>query len=308
MENIDQLDNYELDLLDLISSDLNTTNQYLIFEGSNEEIYAINISKVIEVLVYKNLDMVKNGSGENIIRATAKIREEIATIICFDEWFGNKTLDEKDYEFCILAGFGGHNLAIMVKNVEYIVNINFDEMKDNSINNSKTNFVAKIKLNGKDRLCTIFDCDKLLLDIFSETYKIEETPNIVNKNIDSQKYVLFADDSRFIRKMVESIFEKLNLKSKIFENGKELLDELKTLDPNDVGLIITDLEMPVMDGRALIKSINEIPIYGDINIIVHTNMSNFVIEKSLLELGVKEVIGKINMEKLTIGINKYFKK
>lgn len=308
MENIDQLDNYELDLLDLISSDLNTTNQYLIFEGSNEEIYAINISKVIEVLVYKNLDMVKNGSGENIIRATAKIREEIATIICFDEWFGNKILDEKDYEFCILAGFGGHNLAIMVKNVEYIVNINFDEMKDNSINNSKTNFVAKIKLNGKDRLCTIFDCDKLLLDIFSETYKIEETPNIVNKNIDSQKYVFFADDSRFIRKMVESIFEKLNLKSKIFENGKELLDELKTLDPNDVGLIITDLEMPVMDGRALIKSINEIPIYGDINIIVHTNMSNFVIEKSLLELGVKEVIGKINMEKLTLGINKYFKK
>lgn len=306
MENIDELDDYDLDLLELISSDLSTTNQYLVFEGSNKEVYGINISKVIEVLVYKDLKMTKNGAGDNIIRATTEIRDEIATIICFDEWFKNKVLDEKDYEFVILTGFGGHNLAIIVKNVEYIVNINFDEMKDNSINNSKTNFVAKIKLNGQDRLCTIFDCDKLLLDVFSETYKINDKKNTVHIKIDSQKYVFFADDSRFIRRMVESVFQKLNLKSKIFENGKDLLDELKTSNPEEIGLIITDLEMPIMDGKALIKGIKELSIYENINILVHTNMSNFIIEKSLLDIGVKEVIGKIDMEKLTESIIKHF--
>lgn len=308
MEDIEELDSFDLDLLDLISSDLNTTNQYLVFEGSNSEVYAINISKVIEVLVYKNLEMVKNGSGNNLIRATARIRDEIATIVSFDEWFGNEILEDDNYEFVILAGFGGHNLAIMVKNVEYIVSINSDEMKDNSINNSKTNFVAKIKLNGKDRLCTVFDGDKLLLDVFKENYKTKSVETIHDNNIiNSNKIVLFADDSRFIRRMVESLFEKMNIKSKVFENGKELLDELKLLDPKDIALIITDLEMPVMEGRSLIKNIRELKVYDDINIIVHTNMSNFIIEKSLLELNVKEVIGKIDMEKLSVGISKHFK-
>jgi len=308
MDNYEELDTFDLDLLDLISSDLNATNQYLVFGGSNSEIYAINISKVIEVLVYKDLEMVKNGNGDNIIRATAKIRDEIATIVCFDEWFGNDILDEEEYEFAILAGFGGHNLAIMVKNVEYIVSMNSNEMKDNSINNPKTNFISKIKLNGKDRLCTVFDGDKLLLDVFQDNYKTNNVENIsLDLTFDTNKIVLFADDSRFIRKMVQSLFDKMNLKSKVFENGKELLEELKLLKSDDVGLIITDLEMPIMDGRTLIKSINDLDIYKDINIIVHTNMSTFIIENSLLELGVKKVIGKIDMEKLTIGINKYFK-
>lgn len=308
MENDNELDSFDLDLLDLISSDLNTTNQYLVFEGSNCEVYAINISKVIEVLVYKKLEMVKNGNGCNLIRATATIRDEISTIICFDEWFGNDILNEEDYEFVVLAGFGGQNLAIMVKNVEYIISMNPKNMKDNSINNPKTNFISKIKLNGKDRLCTVFDSDKLLLDVFEENYKANSVEKVVcNNDVNTSKLVLFADDSRYIRNMVHSLFDKMNLNSKIFENGKELLDELKLIDPNEIGLIITDLEMPLMDGKTLIKEIKNLETYNGINIIVHTNMSNFIIESSLIELGIKEVINKIDIEKLRIGINKYLR-
>jgi len=309
VESKDELDNFDLDLLDLVSSDLSTTNQYLVFEGSNKEIYAINISKVIEVLVCKKLEMVKNGNDDNIIRGTAKIRDEIATVISFDEWFGNDILHDDEYEFAILAGYGGHNIAIMVKNVEFIVNINFDNMKDNSFNNSKTSFIANIKLNSVDRLCTVFDCDKLLIDIFKSNYKEDISKNVlIKENFNSEKVVLFADDSRYIRKIVESLFTNMNIRFKMFENGKELFDYLTYSNPNDIGLIITDLEMPIMDGKSLVKSIHDVEVYNDINIIVHTNMSNFIIENSLMDLGVKEVIGKIDMEKLSISIRKYFKK
>ena len=108
--------------------------------------------------------------------------------------------------------------------------------------------------------------------------------------------------------MVHSLFKKMNIKSVLFENGKELFDYLKSSNLDDIGLIITDLEMPVMDGKALVKTIYDVEVYNDINIIVHTNMSSMIIEKSLIDLGVKEVICKIDMEKLSIGIKKYFKK
>lgn len=308
MEYNDQLDVEEIDLLELIMADLNTTNQYLIFNGSNDEAYAINVSKVIEILVYKDLEMVKNGSSDSLIKATAQIRDNTATIINFDEWFGNEILDDNQYEYIILAGFGGYNLGIMIKNVHYIVNIDSDNMKDNSRNNPKTNFISKIKIDSEENLCTIFDCDKLLLDVFKDRTDKNDIDKIkFTHKIQSDKTIFFADDSRFIRKMVTSVFNKLNLKYKEFENGKELLDELEKTNPNDIALIITDIEMPIMDGFHLLKNIKELEKYSDINIIVHTNISNFIIQNSLIDLGTAKIIGKINMNELTSGISQYIR-
>ena len=304
----DMIDEDEIDLLELISSDTNNSNQYLVFVGSDDAIYAINVSKVKELMVYKDFDMVKNNDQDSIIKATADIRAEMTTIINFDDWFGNKVLDEKEYELIILAGFGGHNLGIMIKSVEYIVNINSEHMQDNSANNPKTNFIAKIKLNGSDKLCTIFDCDKMLLDTFDESKVATDVDKItIDEKINNEKYILFADDSRFIRKMVESLFIKLNLKYKIFDDGKQLFDQLTQIDSSQIALIITDLEMPVLDGRLLIQKIKGLNNYKDINIIVHTNMSNDIMEEALISIGASTVIGKIDMLELSNGIKKYFK-
>lgn len=310
MEYTEELENYDdIDLLELISNDKSTSNKYLIFEGSNSEIYGINVAKIVEVLVFKDLNKVNNGSDDSIIRGSAQIRDMMATIINFDEWFGNEVLEDNQYEYIVLAGFGGYNLGIMVKNVDYIVNIDIDKMQDNSINNQKTNFVANIKLNGKEQLCTIFDCDKMLLDTFSDDITMKNnTESISSLKIRSDKLVLFADDSSFIRKMVQKLFEELHLKYEIFHNGKELFDRLITIDPNDIGLIITDLEMPIMDGYHLLQSISNEKEYENINIIVNTNMSNYITENELLSLGVKEVIPKINMVLLSQGINRYLNK
>lgn len=303
-----ELNEYDdIDLFELIYADSSSTNQYLIFEGSNSEIYAMNVSKIVEILTYKDLNMVKN-QDSSIIRGTAKIRDEIATIINFDEWFENEVLPDEEYEYIIFAGFGGHNLGIMIKNVEYLVTIDSSNMKDNSMNNPKTNFISEIKLHNENKLCTIFDCDKLLLDTFKDIAHQNEISGInLDTKVSSQQVVLFADDSSYIRKMVSSLFDKLGVKGYIFENGQDLLNKLTTMNPEDVALIVTDLEMPVMDGFNLIRSINEIDRFDAINIIVHTNMSNFITSNSLIELGVDEVINKIDMEALAKAIVKYFK-
>ena len=132
---------------------------------------------------------------------------------------------------------------------------------------------------------------------------IEKIDNFYN--IKSDRTIFFADDSRFIRKMVQSLFEKFHLKYKLFENGQALLDELKETKVDEIALIITDVEMPVLDGVSLLKKIKELEIYEEINIIVHTNLSNFILEKSLYELGTSQIIGKIDMRKLSSGISTY---
>jgi two-component system chemotaxis response regulator CheV len=304
----DFLDDDEIDLVELVSADTNSSNQYLIFVGSDDEVYGINVSKVRELLVYKDLHKVANNKPNSLIRATADIRGTMTAIVNFDEWFENKVLDDDQYELIILAGFGGYIFGIMIKSVEYIVNINPANMQDNTANDSKTNFITKIKLNGQDRLCTIFDGDKMLLDIFDDTNTKAKVEHLQAFNaLDRSKYVLFADDSKFVRKLVQSLFDKLELKSKIYEDGALLLEGLKQMEPEEIGLIITDLEMPVMDGVTLMKTILDMRKYQDINIIVHTNMSNDIMTSNLTKIGAKEVIGKIDMLKLSDGIKKYFK-
>ena len=298
------LEEDELDLVALVSSNANDTSQYLVFVGSDKQYYAKNVSKIEELLVYKDIEIIRN-NDDALIVGTADIRGNMTTIINFDKWFGNHVLEDKDYELIILANYGGHKLGIIVKSVEYIVNIPSDSMTDNSKNNEKTSFLARVPIGQKQELCTIFDSDKMLIDTFDtvDTKALEDTKTLVN--IHNDNLVLFADDSRFIRTMVESLFKKMSLKYRIYTNGQELLDDLKNIETSSIGLFITDLEMPVLGGKEVISNIREDTQYDNINIIVHTNMSNNNMGAALIEAGAQDIIGKVNMLALNEAIEKF---
>jgi len=303
IENIIDEDDDELDLIALVSANANDTSQYLVFEGSDGQFYAKNVSKIEELLVYKDINIAKT-NGRGLIIGTADIRGNMTTIINFDKWFGNEVLDDEKYELIILAHYGGHRLGIVVKRVEYIVNIPPETMTDNSENDEKTSFVAKISIGQKKEMCLIFDSDKMLLDVFDtiDTKAMEDTQQI--QKINNDKLILFADDSRFIRTMAESLFNKMGLKYKMYENGQLLLEDLKYIAPEEITLFVTDLEMPVLGGRDVIDNIRKEKKYDDINIIVHTNMSNDNMVDSLLEAGAQDIIGKVNMLALSESIKR----
>jgi len=292
----------ELDLIALVSANANDTSQYLVFLGSDEQYYAKNVSKIEELLVYKDVDIVKNNNNGLII-GTANIRGNMTTIISFDKWFGNKVLSDNEYELIILAHYGGYRLGIVVKSVEYIVNIPAETMTDNSMNDEKTSFITRVQIGQKQKMCVVFDSDKMLLDTFNiiDSKAKKETQSL--EKIDTNKVVLFADDSNFIRKMAESLFVKMGLKYHIYNNGQLLIDDLTNIDIEDIALFITDLEMPILGGREVINQIRKQKEYDGINIIVHTNMSNDTMGNSLLEGGAQHIIGKVDMLALSEAIN-----
>ena len=149
-------DEDELDLIKLIASNVNDKNQYLLFLGSDNQYYAINISKVEELLIYKDLDIVFNHDEQSNILGTTYIRNEMTSVVSFDKWAGNKVLSADSYEHAIITSYNTHKLALVVREVEHIATIDSDDMRDNSGDNSKSNFIAQIQIEGENRLCTIF--------------------------------------------------------------------------------------------------------------------------------------------------------
>ncbi|MDD5051279.1 MAG: chemotaxis protein CheW [Sulfuricurvum sp.] len=296
------MDEDELDLVKLVTSNANDANQYLIFEGSNQEFYAINVAKIEEILVYNEMEVAKNTDGGFII-GTAEIRGKMTPLLIFDAWFGNPILEKNQYELMILASYGGHRIAMIVKKIEDIIVIESKEMQNTSQNNINTTFIANIKIQGTQHLCTIFDSDKMLLDIFrEETEETHSALEALSRREISAKTIFFADDSRFIRQMVQKLFQKLGVDSKIFENGLDLIEALKSFPTNEIALIITDIEMPIKSGHEVISAVRGDQRYRDIKLIVHTNMANEQMEDSLIRQGVNRVIGKINIASLESAI------
>ena len=102
-----------------------------------------------------------------------------------------------------------------------------------------------------------------------------------------------------------NLFTQIRCNYKIYNDGEDLIKDLPNIDPDDIGLFITDLEMPGASGREVIDFIRKNNIYDNISILVHTNMSNDIMENELKEKDVAEVIGKVDVAHLSNAIERF---
>ncbi len=298
---------YENELIRLVSSNADTANQYVIFKNINEDLFAINVAKVEELIQNKNLTISNSIDKNNILSGVAKIRNNFITLVDFDKWLDSEvTSTPETHKLIILCNYSNKQMGILISNVVGIQSIESKNMYLSSDADSKTAFIAELTL-GKNVLCNIFDSDKLITDVFpniltNSQNQIEHTnfkSNITNK------LILVAEDSKLIQIPIGKLLTKLGYNFEMYENGKLLLDRLYKLNENDIGLIISDIEMPVMDGMEMIIDIKNNKNYNKIPIIVNTNMSNDAIVKQSSDLGVLEVVKKLNLKELDTIIAKY---
>ncbi len=136
--------------------------------------------------------------------------------------------------------------------------------------------------------------------LFLDIYKIIEMYDpdwfIVRTKKEKIRKILLAEDSPFFRGMIKSYLKGAGYEVEVAENGKEALNKLLSGEKFD--LVVTDLEMPEMDGFNLIKEIRSNPDYKDIPIIVITSLTGEDIRRKVLDLGANSYEIKLNREKL----------
>lgn len=294
------------ELIRLVTSNADASSQYVIFRNGDDELYAINVAKVEELIALKEIDISKNSNAFGLTVGVAKVRGNIISIVVFDRWLGKSELEMSEYELVMMCNYGNHRMGLVIKNVLGIMNIDAKNFQDNSDKDEKTAYVTDITLGGVSGLCFVFDSDKMLMEIFPkiENDELEKIHTIEEKHEIKGK-LLHADDSSVIRNVVRALYEKLEIDYELFNNGRLLLDRLSTLSPEEVSLIITDIEMPVMDGLGVLSAIKEMPIWSEVPIIVNTNMANGSIANKAISLGAQHIINKLDLNELTEVIYKY---
>ncbi|MBD3841492.1 MAG: chemotaxis protein CheV [Campylobacterales bacterium] len=306
IEEDEEEDQFELDKI--VSSTSSTTNQYLIFCGPKNQLYGKNISKIEEIVSLHDV-VIQDNFGNTMIKGMADIRGEMLTLINLDMWLGLEEINDDDYEEIIIAKYGKQKFGLIVRSIEQIVTIANDQMILSSDADRKSTFITKISINNTEKMCTIIDSDQIIIDCFEsskQTYEFQL--HTLTERINSNKFILFADDSAMIRNMLKITGQKLGLNTKVFEDGKKLYDFIVQSNTNNIGLVVTDLEMPNMDGKQLIVELRKIQKCLNTPIIVYTNMANKAIVSDLQKAGATKIITKIDIDKLKIGILELFDK
>ncbi len=300
------------DIEAITSLHLRNEAQFFTFQLEKDgDLYAINIFKIKEIIKY-NHEFIDIISDTPFVEGLIVVRDYNIPVIDMRKWFYyrgvNVNLDKfaipSDDKIIMVCDFSGILVGIRIYQAQRILTKKWSDIVRNDDDSNPSQKVIGHTKYYDGKIVQIVDIEKMAVEAFPwiEEEKEKELENI--SKIDLDKYVLIADDSKPVLKIMSKIMDKLGLKHKLFNNGQELLDFLFSNGAENIGVIITDLEMPVASGFEVIKQVKNNKEYSHIPIIVNSSMSGKSNEEMAKSLNADGFVSKSNPREIEIGIKK----
>lgn len=277
---------------------LRNVQQLAVFYTGHNNIYAINIAKVKAFIITEEVAINDTPTDTDVIAGIATIRGEPVTLINLDAWLGLPALKVDEYKLIIFCEFNHKKIGFLVKDMLDIVEKTTDELRHSEETNSKITYTTYVRVQDKDELCTVFNAEQLLRDIGWTDDGEEDVRKYVEGGVASDKLVLAAEDSGVAREVLNKFFKKTGVRFEIYTNGTLLLKRLEELDPHDVGLILTDIEMPGTDGYQVASFVKTTNKYSHIPVVVNSSMTTDAVRGKMNQIGVDGFVGKTDVQSL----------
>lgn len=279
--------------------------ELLLFRLGGSQLYGINVFKVREVLQCPKLTNMPN--LHSIIRGVAHIRGGTISIMDLSLAIGASPLQQKmDDAFVIITEYNMGVQGFLVDSVERIVNLQWGEVHAPPKGAGKDSYLTAVtEIDGK--LVEIVDVEKVLAEVSPRCEDI--TPGVVEEETveitrTRDTHVLIVDDSAIARKQVQRCVESLGVETTVLKNGKEALDYLRAIaDAGDKAsdkfmMVISDIEMPEMDGYTLTAELRADSRLSDLHIILHTSLSGVFNEAMVAKVGADAFLAKFHPDNL----------
>lgn len=284
---------------------LRNVQQLAVFYTGHRNIYAINIAKIKAFIITEEVTINDTPTSTPIIAGIATIRGEPVTLINLDAWLGGKPLETSEYKLIIFCEFNHKKVGFLIKEMLDIVEKTTGELRHSEEQNSKITYTTYVKVNNKDELCTVFNAEQLLRDIGWTDSGDDAVSKYVDTPLATNKIILAAEDSAVAREVLTKFFKKLKANYEIYNDGALLLERLEELNPNDIGLVVTDIEMPHKDGYQVASFMKSSNAYSQIPIIVNSSMTTEAVTGKMKNIGVDEFVGKTDINSLYKAVRKY---
>jgi two-component system, chemotaxis family, chemotaxis protein CheV len=286
--------------------------ELLLFRLGNRQRFGINVFKVREVI--KCPALTHAPQSHPVIRGIANMRGQTITVMDLAMAVGKPAIDDLENSFVIVAEYNRHIQGFLVGGVDKIVNMNWEEIKPPPKGMGNITFLTAVT-DVDNELVEIIDVEKVMADVLGFSDHIDENVTEgTNKDDVQNKHVLVIDDSGMARKQIIKVLDQMEIAHTQATNGKEgydiLLEWAKDTDipiTEKCSLVLSDVEMPVMDGYTLTKNIKEHPVLGELKVMLHSSLSGAFNESMVKKVGADDFIAKYDPTDLADHVLRHLK-
>ncbi|MFM5141326.1 chemotaxis protein CheV [Aeromonas veronii] len=279
--------------------------ELLLFRLNGRQRFGINVFKVREVLQCPPLTVMPKLNS--CIRGVAHIRGQTISVIDLSMAVGKRPIDDLSKCFIIISEYNRSIQGFLVHSVERIINMNWESILPPPKGAGRINYMTAVtEVDGE--LVEILDVERILNEI--SPVSTEVSKELVESSVEHPtlgRPVLVVDDSSVARKQVQRALEAIGVECVLAKDGREALNMLLEMAKNgpihdQIALVISDIEMPEMDGYTFTAEIRNNPNLKDLHVILHTSLSGVFNQAMVQKVGANNFIAKFQPDELAKAV------
>jgi two-component system chemotaxis response regulator CheV len=302
----DMLSSSQDGMLDQIDarSNLAGTNkmEILLFSLGSDEKFGINVFKVKEVCQAGKITRTPNmPSG---VDGIVSLRGHVMPVLNLANFMGLHPTER--HQTMMVAEYNTHVLGFLVQSVDRIIRVDWDKVRaTEGMLSDKGALITAITELPDGTLTSILDVEQILANAFGE----DIVGNVERVEAGEDMCIFFADDSMVARRKIIEVLDKMGIKHIQANNGKEAWDRLKSMADSaqsagvnlhdQIQVILTDAEMPEMDGYVLTQQIKSDHRFDGIPVVMHSSLSSEANRALGRRVGVDHYVAKFDSSVLS---------
>lgn len=288
------------ELLDeaLRRTNLSSSNQMemLTFRLRDNQLYGINVFKIIEIVECPER-LTSIPYSHPAAKGVVSFRGDAVTVIDLAEAIDIKnTADCQNNGYLVICEYSRQLNAFLISQPEFLLTRGWDEIVKPDGFNAKS--LVAIAYTDTNEMVLLLDIEEILADVISLESFMDQGVTEEAKLGCVGKKILLLDDSNSAMLMLTSLMDEMGIESRSYDNAPSGLSFLReAVDEHGVppvDLIISDIEMPEMDGFTFARTVRSMTEFSRVPIILHSSMSNPTNQLKAQEAGADHFIAKFN--------------
>lgn len=285
--------------------------ELLTFRLKGSQLFAINVFKVQEVQQLPTLNILPK--SDPVIAGVTTVRGVTIPVIDLSLAIGRSAITHDENATMIVTEYNRFIQGFLVGSVDRIVNMNWDEILPPPAASGRSNFLTALT-RIDEKIVEIIDVERVLANVVHVDMAISE--KILDQELvqaAKNMEVLLVDDSNMAIEQARNILEQLHLKVHVEMDGSRALNRLKGWADEGIDLnkkllmVITDAEMPEMDGYRLTTEIRSDPRMKDLHVVLHTSLSGSFNEAMVKKVGCDNFLSKFQPDKLANAVQEHIR-
>lgn len=276
--------------------------ELLMFRLNGQQLYGINVFKVKEVLPCPRLSVMPHSNPA--VRGVAHIRGRTISVMDLSVAIGHQPLSDTGAGFIIISEYNNSVQGFLVRGVDRIVNLNWEDILAPPRGSGNEHYLTAVT-RVDEQLVEILDVERVLAEVAPvQSVVSDEITRQSSSTEVGNKRVLIADDSSVARTQIRRCCENVGIETDIFNDGKQAWQHLLSMleqgkNPLETYLlIVSDIEMPEMDGYTLTAYIKNHAELKDMHVLLHTSLSGIFNRAMVDKVGANDFLAKFHPDEL----------